>query len=112
VASYNGFATGGGADGYGITGYTEGEDVSITLANVTANANQSEGMYLGAFAEMDYSTWQVVGGPALGITLIDVVANANGGSGAELETDGSVFVDPSTFSANDHDGLFVYASGP
>ena len=47
VASYNGFDRGGeAADGYGITGYTEGEGVSITLTNVTANANRGDGLNL------------------------------------------------------------------
>lgn len=50
-----------------------------------------------------------MGGPALGITLIDVVANANGGSGGDLGTDGSVLVDPGTFSGNTHEGLFIGA---
>ena len=50
-----------------------------------------------------------MGGPALGITLIDVVANANGEDGADLETDGNIWVDPSIFSGNHYDGLFVHA---
>ena len=38
-----------------------------------------------------------------------MVANANGEDGADLETDGNILVDPSTFSGNNYDGLFVHA---
>jgi hypothetical protein len=101
VASYNGSAEPNEWNsGFGIMAFTEGEDVSISLTNATASHNWEEGLYLGAFAGP-------AGGPALGITLTDVVANSNGGDGGDLETDGHVWVDPSSFSDNEDDGLFV-----
>ena len=86
-------------DPAGLEAYADG---GISLSGVTANSNTGgDGVYL------DNTT----GTGTSNITLIDVTADNNGGNGADLETLGSISVDPSSFNDNGGDGLFINTPG-